>query len=64
MMGHKKCFYGEIWLIIPKLFLLALFILSTVGDVKYLGISNPNCGTRNDAMAHVKVYYVHHHVYL
>ena len=26
MMGHKMCFYGEIWLIIPKLFLLPLLI--------------------------------------
>ena len=24
MMGHKKCFYGEIWLIIPILSLLPL----------------------------------------
>ena len=24
MMGHKMCFYGEIWLIIPKLTLLSL----------------------------------------
>ena len=30
MMGHKICFYGEIWPIIPKLFLLPLLILSTV----------------------------------
>ena len=31
MMGHKICFYGKIWLIIPKLSLLPLFICSTVG---------------------------------
>ena len=24
MMGHKKCFDGDIWLIIPKLYLLLL----------------------------------------
>ena len=30
MMGHKICFYGEIWIIIPKLSLLPLLILSTV----------------------------------
>ena len=29
MMGHKICFYGEIWLIIPKLSLLPLLIWST-----------------------------------
>ena len=29
MMGHKICFYGEIWLIIPKLSLLSLPIWST-----------------------------------
>ena len=28
-MGHKICFYGEIWLIIPKLSLLSLLIWST-----------------------------------
>ena len=30
MMGHKICFCGEIWLIIPKLSLLSLLIWSTV----------------------------------
>ena len=30
MMGHKICFHGEIWLIIPKLSLLSLLIWSTV----------------------------------
>ena len=30
MRGHKRCFYGEIWKIIPKLFLLPLLIWSTV----------------------------------
>ena len=30
MMGHKICFYREIWLIISKLSLLALLIWSTV----------------------------------
>ena len=29
MMGHKICFYGEIWLIIPKLSLLPLLMWST-----------------------------------
>ena len=29
MMGHKVCFYGELWLIIPKLSLLSPLIWST-----------------------------------
>ena len=29
MMGHKICFYGELWLLIPKLSLLPLLIWST-----------------------------------
>ena len=29
MIGHKICFYGEMWLIIPKLSLLPLLIWST-----------------------------------
>ena len=29
MMGHKNVFYGEIWLLIPKLSLLPLLIWST-----------------------------------
>ena len=29
MMGHKICFYREMWLIIPKLSLLTLLIWST-----------------------------------
>ena len=29
MMGHMICFYGEIWLIIPKLSLLPLLIWCT-----------------------------------
>ena len=29
MMGHKICFSGEMWLIIPKLSLLPLLIWST-----------------------------------
>ena len=29
MMGHKICFYGEMWLIIPKLSLMPLLIWST-----------------------------------
>ena len=33
MMGHKVCFYGEIWQIIPKLSLLPLLIWSTVQDI-------------------------------
>ena len=35
MVGHKICFYGEIWLIIPKLFVVYLLIWSTViGNTK------------------------------
>ena len=34
MMGHKIWFYGEIWLIIPKLSLLPLLIWST--DIRCL----------------------------
>ena len=30
MVGHKICFYGETWLIIPKSSLLPLFIWSPV----------------------------------
>ena len=33
MMGHKICFYGEIWLIIPKLSLLPLLVWSSVMSV-------------------------------
>ena len=33
MRGHKICFYGEIWLIIPKLSLLPLLIWSTDGSL-------------------------------
>ena len=29
MMGHKICFYEEIWIIIPKLSLLLLLIWTT-----------------------------------
>ena len=29
MMGHKICFYGDIWVIIPKLSLLLLLIWRT-----------------------------------
>ena len=29
MMGYKICFNGEIWIIIPKLFLFPLLIWST-----------------------------------
>ena len=32
MMGHKICFYGDIWLIIPKLSLLPLLLWSSVSD--------------------------------
>ena len=35
MMGHKICFYGEIWLIIPKLSLL-LLIWSTATILLYI----------------------------
>ena len=30
MMGHKICFYGEIWLIISQLSLLSLLVWTTV----------------------------------
>ena len=33
MMGHKICFYGEIWLIFPKLSLLPLLIRSTADQM-------------------------------
>ena len=33
MMGHKICFYGEIWLIIPKLSLLLPLIWSTAFSI-------------------------------
>ena len=36
MMGHKICFYGEIWLIIPKLSLLPLLICSTELNIVYI----------------------------
>ena len=29
MMGHKICFYGEVWIVIPKLSLLPLLIWCT-----------------------------------
>ena len=32
MMGHKICFYGEIWLIIPKLSVLPFLIWTTAAD--------------------------------
>ena len=35
MMGHKICFYGKIWLIIPKLSLLPLLIWSTAYTFQY-----------------------------
>ena len=38
MVGHKICFYGEMWLIIPKLSLLPLLIWSTEGGIDILGI--------------------------
>ena len=35
MMGHKTCFHGEIWLIIPKLSLLPLLIWSSDAFKRY-----------------------------
>ena len=35
MMGHKICFYREMWLIIPKLSPLPLLIWSTMPVLKY-----------------------------
>ena len=40
MTGHKICFYGEIWLIIPKFSLLPLLIWSTVNSYFFKGISS------------------------
>ena len=37
MMGYKICFYGEMWIIIPKLSLLLLLIWSTGSHVRQLG---------------------------
>ena len=42
MMGHKMCFYGEIWIIISKLILLPLLIWITgivkgYENMKYFG---------------------------
>ena len=34
MMGHKICFYGEIWLIIPKLSLLPLLMGNTARSLR------------------------------
>ena len=34
MMGHKICFSGEIWLIIPKLSLLSSLTWSTITVIK------------------------------
>ena len=41
MMGHKICFSGEIWLIIPKLSLLPLLIHYSTdkGKIKFSGIA-------------------------
>ena len=36
MMGHKICFYEEIWIIIPTLSLLLLLIWSTAKDSREL----------------------------
>ena len=36
MMGHKICFYEEIWLIIPKLSLLLLLICSTESSESFI----------------------------
>ena len=34
MVGHKICFYGEIWLIVPKLSLLIPLIWRTVLGIR------------------------------
>ena len=38
--GHKICFYGEMWIIIPKLFQLPLLIWSTILFVAVLWIES------------------------
>ena len=40
MMGHKICFYGEMWLIIPELSLLLPLIWSSVGPFHMLSCHN------------------------
>ena len=47
-MGHKICFYGEIWLIIPKLALLPLPTWSIVCSC------SSSCRMYQDKLAHLK----------
>ena len=35
-MGHEICFYGEIWLIIPNISLLPLFICGMCKSISYI----------------------------
>ena len=39
MVGHKICFYGEIWLVIPKLSLLPLLSGALVENEQRLSFS-------------------------
>ena len=43
MMGHKICFYGKIWIIIPKLSLLAILsgALTKEGKKKIVRVGLP-----------------------
>ena len=43
MMGHKICFYGKIWIIIPKLSLLAILsgALTEEGKKKIVRVGLP-----------------------
>ena len=43
MMGHNIYFYGEIWLIIPKLSLLPLLIWSTDASGSAIGPDQYHC---------------------
>ena len=37
MMGHKICFYEEIWIIIPKLFQYP-FLSGALGELLFVGL--------------------------
>ena len=52
MMGHKICFKGEIWLIIPKLSLLPLLIWTTdlINILKAISFSAKNKDVFNKEM--------------
>ena len=52
MQGHKICFYGEIWLIIPKLSLLPLLIWSTV-TADLCKTDSHSCGMFGRANSHL-----------